>query len=260
MLFEKAKELYLLQRKRELEYFILKFKNDIIQQEINFSKLNTRKEMENNKQQNEIVNYRNSLQPYPINYEVTGYQNLYENYSYKLNPEENNKFQIMTNDMKTNLLKNSSVNTKYNYFNENKIIDKNYLLNSNNEIKVLKNNKVVFINSYFLNSYSTSRAIKKLSKINFLKRKKRSSKYRGVSKNGNKFQVLMMINKKRCYKGSFSSEVLAARIYDIHAIKTRGIKARTNFVYNNIQIKKIYEQKINLDNIDNISDIMAQLI
>lgn len=259
MLIEKTKELYLLQRKREQEYLILKFKKDIIQKEIKFSKLNIRKEMGNNKQQNEIENYRNSLHSYPINCEVIGYQNLYENYLDKLNPEENNKFQIMANEMKTNLLKNSSVNTKYNYFNINKIIDKNYLLNSytNNEIKVLKNNKVVFINSYFLNSYSTSRAIKKLSKIKFLKRKKRSSKYRGVSKNGNKFQVLMMINKKRCYKGSYSSEVLAARIYDIHAIKTRGIKARTNFVYNNIQIKKIYEQKIN---IDKISDIMAQLI
>ena len=48
-----------------------------------------------------------------------------------------------------------------------------------------------------------------------------------------------MINNKKYYKGSYLSEEIAARIYDIMAIKNFGIKARTNFVYNHIQIKKI---------------------
>lgn len=48
-----------------------------------------------------------------------------------------------------------------------------------------------------------------------------------------------MNNNKKCYLGSYLSEEMAARVYDIFAIKNRGIKARTNFIYNNIQKKKI---------------------
>ena len=68
-----------------------------------------------------------------------------------------------------------------------------------------------------------------------------------------------MINNKKCYIGSYFSEDTAARIYDIFSIKNRGIKARTNFKYNNIQIKKIIENKINI-NSDNISDVIEELI
>jgi predicted transcriptional regulator len=140
------------------------------------------------------------------------------------------------------------------------ILIKKHIFNSktNNEIKVLKNNKLVYINKDLLKSYSTSRAIKKLKKINFIIRKKRSSKYRGVSKNGNKWQVLIMINKNKHYLGNYPSEDLAARIYDIQAIKNWGIKARTNFVYDNNQIKKIYNKNINIK-CNDISDIMAQI-
>ena len=69
----------------------------------------------------------------------------------------------------------------------------------------------------------------------------------------------MMINNKNNYIGSYPSEELAARIYDILAIKNRGIRARTNFFYNGIQIKKILEKNINIK-CDNISDIIKQII
>ena len=118
---------------------------------------------------------------------------------------------------------------------------------------------MVYINTYLCNLYSTSKAIKKMNKINFVIRNERSSKYRGVSRNGNSWQVLTMINKKKQYLGSYQSEELAARIYDIQAIKNRGFKARTNFTYNNIQIKKILEKNINIK-CNNISDINNQLI
>ena len=114
------------------------------------------------------------------------------------------------------------------------------------------------MNKYLLNSYSNSRAIKKLKKIRFIIRKKRSSIYRGVSKNGSKWQVLIMTNNKKYYFGNYSSEELAARIYDIQAIKSRGINARTNFIYDNEQLKKIYYKKINIK-CNNISEIMTQL-
>ena len=68
-----------------------------------------------------------------------------------------------------------------------------------------------------------------------------------------------MINNKKYYKGCYLSEEIAARIYDIMAIKFFGIKARTNFIYNHIQIKKIKESKINIDS-DNIYEIMEEII
>jgi hypothetical protein len=132
-------------------------------------------------------------------------------------------------------------------------------IESKNEIRVLKNNKVVYVNTYLLNSKSSLRNIKKLNKIVFIERNKRKSQYRGVSKNGYQWQVLMSINNNKYYLGSYPSEELAARIYDIVAIKNRGLKARTNFVYNNNQIKKICENEIDLKS-ENISDIIDQLI
>jgi len=85
-------------------------------------------------------------------------------------------------------------------------------MDKNNEIKVLKYKKVVYVNSSLLNSYSTSKNIKLFNKINFVCKNKRNSKYRGVSKNGNQWQVLMMINKTKSYIGSYDSEELAGRI------------------------------------------------
>lgn len=67
-----------------------------------------------------------------------------------------------------------------------------------------------------------------------------------------------MASNKKYYKGNYPSEELAARVYDIHAIKMRGIKARTNFPYNNVQIKNIFEKNINIK-YDSISEIMKQI-
>ena len=66
-----------------------------------------------------------------------------------------------------------------------------------------------------------------------------------------------MINNKKSYIGSYLSEELAARVYDILSIKNRRIKA-TNFIYNNIQKNNICESKINIKSC-NISDIIKQL-
>ena len=68
-----------------------------------------------------------------------------------------------------------------------------------------------------------------------------------------------MRKNKKCYLGSYPTEELAARIYDIQAIKSWGAKAKTNFTYNNIQMKQIYERTINLKS-DNLSDIIKQIV
>ena len=129
----------------------------------------------------------------------------------------------------------------------------------NNEIKVLKNNKAVYVNSYLLNSPSASKKLKQLNKITFIGKSKRSSKFRGVSKNGNQWQVLLMYKKGKSYVGSYSSEEFAARIYDILAIKLRGVKARTNFKYSYEQIKKIGDNDFDIKS-KNINDIIAQFV
>jgi len=159
--------------------------------------------------------------------------------------------------------KNSLKNIRY--FNVIKEAKNNFScdgIDIKNKIKVLKNKKVVYINKYLLNSYSASKALKKFEKFKTFKfkiGKKTSSKYRGVSKNGNKWQVLIMINYKKYYLGNYISEEIAARVYDIYAIKNWGIKARTNFIYNDNQIKIIKESKINIKS-GNISDIIEKLV
>lgn len=75
------------------------------------------------------------------------------------------------------------------------------------------------------------------------KQGKRGSKYRGVSKNGNQWQVLIMVNKKKRYIGNYKTEDEAASSYDIVAIQNHGSKAKTNFYYTPEQIKKIKQDK-----------------
>lgn len=70
-------------------------------------------------------------------------------------------------------------------------------------------------------------------------KKKRGSRYRGVSRNGNQWQVLIMVNKKKRYVGSYSNEEEAARAYDKVALQNHGTKAKTNFDYLDEEVKRI---------------------
>ena len=262
---EKSKELFLLKKKRESEYFTPKINhNIIIQKEKSFSIINSNK-LENIRQINESRNVINEIQPDPINYEINNLKNLLSESSDYLNQEKyNNKTRIIIDDKEGNLLNNSSTirnpSTKLKFFKIEKNINTRSILdfNTNNEIKVLKNKKIVYINTDLLNNRSTSRYIKKPKDINFVIRNKTSSKFRGVSRNGNKWQILIAVNNKKYYLGSYPSEELAARVYDIYAIKMKGIKARTNYPYNNIQIKNIVEKNINIK-CDKISEFIKQI-
>ena len=121
----------------------------------------------------------------------------------------------------------SNYSNNYAFF-PNKFFDKIF----NNEIKIQKNNKMVYMNSHPIKCNKTKR-----KKLNV--KRKRSSKYRGVSKNGNKWQALLMDNRNKTYIGTYNSEEFAARIYDFMSIKKKGINAITNFYYNNRQIRNI---------------------
>jgi len=291
LLEQKIKELYLLQKKRKRENFNLNEEKDIsIQKDADYSLKNINKIKGN-------INI--NQQSFPLNFEkieINNTKKLQNKFSKNENVSPNNKLDNFKENMKINLNNDLSKNNsnkiindyhedslkdpsnikipqnitsskKINYFNvvqedkPKKKLNKRKALSAenNNEIKVLKNNKVVYINTYLLNSYSSFRKIKRLNKIAFVGRNKRSSQYRGVSKNGYQWQVLIMVKNNKNYIGSYPSEELAARIYDILAIKNRGFKARTNFVYNNNQIKKICENEIDIKS-ENISDIIEELI
>ena len=72
--------------------------------------------------------------------------------------------------------------------------------------------------------------------------KPRGSRFRGVSKNGSQWQVLIMVKKKKRYLGSFSKEEEAARAYDKVALQNHGNKAKTNYDYTKEEIEKILQE------------------
>ena len=131
---------------------------------------------------------------------------------------------------------------KHLLFNKKKF--KVFNFSSFKKTKVLKNNKFVYENNY--NSIENYLRYNEKNALKTFKKSCRSSLYRGVSKNGVNWQVLLMNNKRAYYFGNFRSEKIAAKIYDIFSLKLRGNKAITNFSYDNDQIEKI--QKINFDN------------
>ena len=92
-----------------------------------------------------------------------------------------------------------------------------------------------------------------------MKKKKRSSIYRGVSKNSNKWQVIISYKDNKKYIGLYKTQEIAARIYDFISIKNKGIKAKTNFEYNIHQIQTIIDSNIDY-NSDNIEEIISYLI
>jgi hypothetical protein len=145
----------------------------------------------------------------------------------------------------SNLFKEMDANN-----NGNDIIENNFgkkdeeNIKKRNEIKVILNNKLVYSNSNDTNSYSNN--FQPSKKIIFMNVGRRRSKYRGVSKNGNQWQVLFMVNNSKSYVGTYITEDLAARVYDIMAIKNRGNKAKTNFIYSEIQIRKIFNADIDI--------------
>ena len=161
--------------------------------------------------------------------------NIINNYKIEDNNISNNKEFIIEQ-------KNKTINDKeYKYLSLDTFIRKNYvdIINKellNNKKKVLNYNKNVYVNNYFIKEKKRKKNNSKIT---------RSSKFMGVSKNGVGWQVLIMFKRKKSYIGTYHSEELAARIYDIASIKKKGIKAKTNFIYNNEQITKIL--KLNID-------------
>ena len=96
--------------------------------------------------------------------------------------------------------------------------------NQTKECSVLNNKNKIFTIRKITDREKEAAEEKKLKKYIY-----RGSKYRGVSRNGKTWQVLIMINRNKNYIGNFKSEDEAARAYDEYAMKFHKNKARLNF-------------------------------
>ena len=180
----------------------------------------------NNNINNTAVNKINNLNDNKQNY------NIINNNSKKLRNSHNNKnlseksnnneIQLFNKKRKRYIKNNKLVFI----LDENKKAPKNLETNGKNENN--EKNKENTGSKVELNEENTEKV-----------RKPRGSKYRGVSRNGNQWQVLIMVNKKKRYVGSFSKEEDAAHSYDKVALQNHGSKAKTNFDYSKKEVEEI---------------------
>ena len=127
----------------------------------------------------------------------------------------------------------------------------NKIINLDEQVKVKKNRKFIFMNKSLIKTKKKNNNIKE--------RKFRRGIYRGVSKNGKKWQTIVSYKGTPKYAGVFETQEIAARVYDIISIKNKGIKAKTNFEYSLSQIQKISEPIIDYKS-ENIKEIITNLI
>ena len=67
----------------------------------------------------------------------------------------------------------------------------------------------------------------------------RGSQFRGVSINGNRWQVFIIIKNKKYYAGQMDTEVEAAKLYDKLIILHGGLTVKTNFSYSAQDLKEL---------------------
>ena len=108
ILKEKSKELYLLKRKRDQDFFRPEIKHDnIFQKEQNFSIINNRK-LGTIRKVNESRNITSEIQPDPINYEANNFKKFSNVLPSNLKQEENNNPQNFIDNKEGILINNSS--------------------------------------------------------------------------------------------------------------------------------------------------------
>lgn len=81
----------------------------------------------------------------------------------------------------------------------------------------------------------------KVERKNSKRRSGRQSKYIGVSRNGNYWQVLKNFNNEKKYIGGFTREIEAAITYDFYSMAIDFARARTNFNYSPALIKEMVQ-------------------
>ena len=115
---------------------------------------------------------------------------------------------------------------------------KNRLLHSRN-IQYSLNCLEHIINNTMDNGQTIIYRSKKSRNNSKVQSSSRRSHYIGVSKNGDVWQSLIMIDRKKTYIGSYYTEEEAAKSYDFYAIVLKYLSAKTNFDYNLSEIKQM---------------------
>ena len=75
----------------------------------------------------------------------------------------------------------------------------------------------------------------------------RRSHYTGVFKNGDNWQALISIQKRKTYIGTYASELEAAKVFDFYSILLNNITATTNFDYTKKDIIEMIENFVSND-------------
>ena len=137
-------------------------------------------------------------------------------------PDNNN---LLERRISEDIYKNSSINISFQ--------SKNFGINSTNPKIENETKQNLLDKKYLLDSKEKKKQVKIINKPNkkknIFKVSNKISRYRGVSKNKKKWQVYIRINKKNTYFGSYSCEKIAAKIYDIMAIKKMVLKQKLIF-------------------------------
>ena len=83
----------------------------------------------------------------------------------------------------------------------------------------------------------------KMVKAGYGNKNFRGSRFRGVSKNKQKWQILISVGPHKQYTGGLMTEEKAARLYDRKAISTFGLRAKTNFPYSKGEVLSILQEE-----------------
>lgn len=75
-------------------------------------------------------------------------------------------------------------------------------------------------------------------------RSKRGSRFRGVSKNGGKWQVMVVRGEIKKYVGAIDNEEVAACIYDKHALMVQGFEVSKPGYSQNRNLEAILVRKL----------------
>lgn len=93
----------------------------------------------------------------------------------------------------------------------------------------------------------TEKVILSASKVNHgrFTNEYRGSLYRGVSRNGKSWQVLIMIDSEKIYLCTTDNPHMAAKLYDYVIIQAKGLSSKLNFSYTKSELLAIlFEQSI----------------
>ena len=99
------------------------------------------------------------------------------------------------------------------------------------------------LNSFAENDVVIHPLMKKLRAKNS-RSKTAGSRFRGVSKNKLKWQVMIMGNFKKFYIGGLKTEEEAAKLYDKLAIFYHGMEAKTNFQYTKREVEILISEPV----------------